>query len=512
MPIPADFLSNFRKVQSGELSYMVYSYDKTIYLTCTDKATDFDEDEFVECFNTSRASHAVLGVKLNDLRKTILIHWLGDSAPPQLKGRYAGLISEVESLISCHVVHNARRESDIGYKHLESLVMKASGAKYNLANDSHVDMKSPPKPSIPQRQMPSIPQITPSIPSRPQIPQRLSRPPSIAHKPMSPSSPNTPNIPKKSTTAQMISSQKQDEYSRDRSPSPPKKQQKDIYSEITELRQITATAAANWQQEPKQLSESDLRKLELEQLRLNPSTTAIDFEQEQEKKLSDSDLRKKELEAITTTGALRNKFEQTSTSQSLSSGLNHIKSKFENRSDENLSSSRPALKEQIKLPKEEVRPPMPTRESSIEPPKVYQEIRPPMPTREPTREPTITNTTDCLALYDYNAQEGNEISFKQGDVISNVTKPDADWWEGTCNNKRGLFPGNFVQESTQNDSKPAATSTIIGIAIYDYTAQESNELSFVTGDKITITNKIDEGWFMGECKSKTGLFPSAYST
>ncbi len=48
------------------------------------------------------------------------------------------------------------------------------------------------------------------------------------------------------------------------------------------------------------------------------------------------------------------------------------------------------------------------------------------------------------ALYDFNAQEANELPFKFGDVIM-VHKMEGDWWEGELAGRRGLLPSNYVQ-------------------------------------------------------------------
>jgi hypothetical protein len=37
-------------------------------------------------------------------------------------------------------------------------------------------------------------------------------------------------------------------------------------------------------------------------------------------------------------------------------------------------------------------------------------------------------TFSVRALYDYNAGEDNELSFREGDIISNVEKIAQDWW------------------------------------------------------------------------------------
>jgi hypothetical protein len=43
----------------------------------------------------------------------------------------------------------------------------------------------------------------------------------------------------------------------------------------------------------------------------------------------------------------------------------------------------------------------------------------------------------------YDAAEDNELSFKEGDKITEIDKVDADWWQGKANGATGLFPGKL---------------------------------------------------------------------
>lgn len=50
----------------------------------------------------------------------------------------------------------------------------------------------------------------------------------------------------------------------------------------------------------------------------------------------------------------------------------------------------------------------------------------------------------AVAEYDYDAAEDNELTFKEGDIITNIEMADEDWWLGELNGERKLFPSNFV--------------------------------------------------------------------
>ena len=48
----------------------------------------------------------------------------------------------------------------------------------------------------------------------------------------------------------------------------------------------------------------------------------------------------------------------------------------------------------------------------------------------------------CKALFDYKAENEDELSFQPGDVILNVNALERGGrWEGTLNGKKGWFPG-----------------------------------------------------------------------
>lgn len=51
----------------------------------------------------------------------------------------------------------------------------------------------------------------------------------------------------------------------------------------------------------------------------------------------------------------------------------------------------------------------------------------------------------AVAQWDYKANEINEISFNQGDLIEVLDNANKDWWEGRINGNVGYFPSNYVK-------------------------------------------------------------------
>uniref|UniRef100_A0A673C4Z7 Osteoclast-stimulating factor 1 n=1 Tax=Sphaeramia orbicularis TaxID=375764 RepID=A0A673C4Z7_9TELE len=52
----------------------------------------------------------------------------------------------------------------------------------------------------------------------------------------------------------------------------------------------------------------------------------------------------------------------------------------------------------------------------------------------------------CKALYAYDAQDTDELSFNADDVIEILSEDASGWWYGRLRGREGMFPGNYVEK------------------------------------------------------------------
>jgi len=120
----------------------------------------------------------------------------------------------------------------------------------------------------------------------------------------------------------------------------------------------------------------------------------------------------------------------------------------------------------------------------------------------------------AVAMHNYVAKDTTEISFKRGDIISNVVDhtdaveqgirlPNQFWLHGEIHGKSGLFPLNFVEVIFPRGTKATAE--------YDFTPENEDELSLKPGEEILLISMAADGWYRGRNENgDMGLFPHNY--
>jgi myosin-1 len=60
-------------------------------------------------------------------------------------------------------------------------------------------------------------------------------------------------------------------------------------------------------------------------------------------------------------------------------------------------------------------------------------------------KPTV-QLPQCRCLYPYDAQDTDELSFNEGDIIDVISEEPSGWWRGRIRGKEGVFPANYAQK------------------------------------------------------------------
>merc|ERR1719244_2022155 len=128
----------------------------------------------------------------------------------------------------------------------------------------------------------------------------------------------------------------------------------------------------------------------------------------------------------------------------------------------------------------------------------------------------------------YTASSKEQLSLAKGQMVIVRKKTETGWWQGELQaggkgKKRavGWFPASYVKllagdggAANGNTTTEATPATAAGgekhTALFPYTAQYEDELSFEAGDTIMVTGKEEEAWWRGEVGGKSGVFPSNY--
>ncbi|KAK7108259.1 hypothetical protein V1264_016025 [Littorina saxatilis] len=153
---------------------------------------------------------------------------------------------------------------------------------------------------------------------------------------------------------------------------------------------------------------------------------------------------------------------------------------------------------------------------------------------------------EAVVEFDYDAEQEDELTLRAGDIIKHVITAEGGWWEGELNGKKGMFPENFVklkpkESGTKKDEKREATQrkSVRELAnkfkdgvplpgaqgsvkkkepvknkkckvMFDYKAENEDELDLSVGQTIDFIKEVEEGWWEGMAGGKSGVFPSNF--
>ncbi|XP_017387727.1 F-BAR and double SH3 domains protein 1 isoform X2 [Cebus imitator] len=144
---------------------------------------------------------------------------------------------------------------------------------------------------------------------------------------------------------------------------------------------------------------------------------------------------------------------------------------------------------------------------------------------EPVPPALATRTLPCPAhvVFRYQAGREDELTIMEGEWLEVIEEGDADEWVKARNQhgevgfvpERYLnFPDLSLPESGQDSDNPsgAEPTAFLARALYSYTGQSAEELSFPEGALIRLLPRaqdgVDDGFWRGEFGGCVGVFPS----
>lgn len=115
----------------------------------------------------------------------------------------------------------------------------------------------------------------------------------------------------------------------------------------------------------------------------------------------------------------------------------------------------------------------------------------------------------AVAAFDFPGQTADDLSFQKGALIRVLEHVDDEWRRGRVELREGLYPAAFTQTCTAQPITEQR-SELRAKALFDFAAENEDELTLKVGDVLTEVESMDEQWIVGVVGGKRGIVPKNY--
>lgn len=126
-----------------------------------------------------------------------------------------------------------------------------------------------------------------------------------------------------------------------------------------------------------------------------------------------------------------------------------------------------------------------------------------------SKQSSTLNPPSARALFNYEASEQSDLTFKKGDLILLKRQVDENWYQGELNSRQGFFPASYVQVRV-----PLPVTIPQCRGLYDFDVEDDNDkkdcLCFKKDEILTVIKRVDSNWIEGKKGEKIGIFPISF--
>ncbi|XP_055795115.1 SH3 domain-containing protein 19-like, partial [Salvelinus fontinalis] len=158
-------------------------------------------------------------------------------------------------------------------------------------------------------------------------------------------------------------------------------------------------------------------------------------------------------------------------------------------------------------------PPLPLRPRPGHPLyKSYMPILPSQPSGEKSQLVTApVSGLRCVAQFDYEGEEEDELTFYEGDVISLTEVIGQELGRGQIHGRIGIFPLAFTEVIEEPPPSSGKQPVVEKTTKMESSGQTAEDLWFQQGALIRVTQRVDADWTRGTLDGWEGVLPTTYT-